>query len=74
MGKEMNKEMASIQDCPHEQELFRRPDDDARYLVLETGQTMSYAELCSDVDPALLPADENQYQQLLDSFGVIELG
>lgn len=72
MDKEMNKEMASVQDCP--QELFRRPDDDARYLVLETGQTMSYAELCSGVDPALLPADENQYQQLLDSFGVIELG
>ncbi len=74
MGKEMSKEIASVQDCPHEQELFRRPDDDARYLVLETGQTMSYAELCSGVDPALLPADENQYQQLLDSFGVIELG
>ena len=45
MGKETSKEMASVQDCPHEQELFRRPDDDARYLVLETGQTMSYAEL-----------------------------
>ena len=68
MGKETSKEMASVQDCPHEQEPFRRPDDDARYLVLETGQTMSYAELCSGV------ADENQYQQLLDSFGVIELG
>lgn len=74
MGKETSKKMVSAQDCPHEQELFHRPDDGARYLVLETGQTMSYAELCSGVDPALLPADESQYQQLLDSFGVIELG
>lgn len=70
----MGKKMVPAQDCPHEQELFHRPDDGARYLVLETGQTMSYAELCSGVDPALLPADESQYQQLLDSFGVIELG
>ncbi len=62
-----------MDDTPFEEEPFVPPHPETPYLLLDSGTTITYREMCAGIDPRLLPTDETSLEVLLDTFGVAEV-
>lgn len=62
-----------MDDAPSEEEAFAPPHPETLYLLLDSGTTITYREMCAGIDPRLLPTDGTSLEVLLDTFGAVEI-
>lgn len=62
-----------MDDAPFQERAFVPPHPETLFLLLDSGTTITYREMCAGIDPRLLPADEASLEVLLDTFGAAEV-